>query len=34
MRYEDDMTTNLLHIANYIIDCQDPGEWATTVTVR
>ena len=34
MRYEDDLTDNLMHVANYIIDCHDPGDWATSVTVR
>ena len=34
MRYEDDLTETLMHVANYIIDCHDPGKWASSVTVR
>ena len=34
MRFDDNLTDNLMHVVNYIIDCHDPGEWANSVTVR
>lgn len=33
MRFDDEMIA-IMHTANYIIDCHDPGDWATHVTVR
>lgn len=34
MRWDDNFTENVMHTANYVIDCHDPGDWATNVTVR
>lgn len=34
MRWDDDFTETVMHTANYIIDCQDPGSWALSLVVR
>ena len=34
MRWEEKMVETVMHTANYIIDCHNPGSWATTVQVR
>lgn len=33
-RFEDELTFGIMHTANYIIDCHDPGVWAINVTIR